>query len=96
MLNFLREVYNIWVAERPTQLAAALAYYSSFTIVPIIYVALTVAQLFLGEALSSETLYLRMADILGPETATLLRDGVNATSQSTSQGSFLISLLTSL
>jgi membrane protein len=93
LMGFLRDVYNIWVAERPMQLAAALAYYCIFAIAPIIYVTLAVAQFFLGEALSSDVLYSKVSAVLGPEAAEILRDAVMMLSQSTPQGSLLVSLI---
>jgi uncharacterized BrkB/YihY/UPF0761 family membrane protein len=48
--GFLKEVYGIWVAERPTQLAAALAYFGLFSFAPIIYIAFQVAGFFFDKA----------------------------------------------
>jgi len=43
ILDFLKKVYQIWISERPTQLAAALAYYAMFSIAPVIFIALSIA-----------------------------------------------------
>jgi len=43
-LDFLKKVYQIWVEERPVQLAAALAYYAMFALAPVIFIAFTVAS----------------------------------------------------
>jgi uncharacterized BrkB/YihY/UPF0761 family membrane protein len=42
-IDFGKQVYNIWVTERPTQLAAALAYYGMFSFAPVIYIAFALA-----------------------------------------------------
>jgi len=31
--DFLREIYQIWISEKPNQLAAALAYFGMFSFV---------------------------------------------------------------
>ena len=36
MRKFLTEIYNIWIAERPKQMAAALAYYGMFSFAEVI------------------------------------------------------------
>lgn len=39
LLIFVREFYQIWITERPGPLAAALAYYTIFSVIPITYIA---------------------------------------------------------
>jgi hypothetical protein len=41
---FLKELYRIWITERPTQFAAALAYYAIFSFVLVIYVAFAITD----------------------------------------------------
>ena len=36
LVAFLKEIYGIWISERPTQFAAALAYYAIFSFVKVI------------------------------------------------------------
>ena len=48
MAAFLKEIYSIWITERPTQFAAALAYYAIFSFIPLIYIAFTIADAFIA------------------------------------------------
>jgi uncharacterized BrkB/YihY/UPF0761 family membrane protein len=49
VIEFGKEVYHIWITERHNTLAAALAYYGMFSFAPLIYIAFTVAGIFLDE-----------------------------------------------
>lgn len=91
--DFAREVYNIWVAERPNQLAAALAYYSMFSFAPIIFIAYTVAGIFIDQIAAASRFYERLENIFGAELAQLVQDSVSTLSQTTQGGSFLVSLI---
>jgi uncharacterized BrkB/YihY/UPF0761 family membrane protein len=51
---FIREISEIWVSERPNQLAAALAYFGLFSFAPVIYIALTIAGIFIDQAAALE------------------------------------------
>ena len=45
LVAFLKGIYGIWISERPTQFAAALAYYAIFSFVPVIYITFTITEL---------------------------------------------------
>jgi membrane protein len=49
--EFVIDFYHVWLAERPAQLAAAMAYYGVFSFVPIIYIAFTFVE-FIGNKIS--------------------------------------------
>ena len=93
MRTFLTELYHIWISERPSQFAAALAYYSLFSFAPVIYIAITVAGIFIDQLALTERLYLRIEEVMGAELATLVQDSVAALSHTSRQGSWLVSLI---
>ncbi len=37
--NFIKEIYQAWISEKPNQLAAALAYFGMFSFAAVIYLA---------------------------------------------------------
>jgi membrane protein len=76
--DFIREISQIWVSEKPNQLAAALAYFGMFAFAPVIYIAYWVAGIFINEAAAAERLYTRIEVILGSETAAFIKDSVSA------------------
>ena len=58
-LSFLKEIYRIWITERPTQFAAALAYYAIFSFVPVIYIAFTLADILVEKLSLAEQFYVK-------------------------------------
>jgi uncharacterized BrkB/YihY/UPF0761 family membrane protein len=69
LLVFLQEIYGIWISERPTQFAAALAYYAIFSFVPVIYIAFTITELVIERLAVEEQFYAQIANLLGAEIA---------------------------
>ena len=90
---FVKEIYRIWITERPSQFAAALAYYSLFSFVPVIYVVYTVASLFLGQLSVGEQLYAQVSNLLGEEVAQTLQEAVMSLAERTIGGTILTSLI---
>ena len=83
LLAFLKEIYAIWIGERPTQFAAALAYYAIFSFVPIIYIAFTITELVIQRLSVEEQFYAQIANLLGTEVAQALQEAVTSLAQRT-------------
>ena len=95
LIEFVKEIYQIWVTEKPDQLAAALAYFGMFSFAAVIYIAFRLAGIFIDEAAAAERFYTRIATVLGTETATFIQNSVVALS-STNTGSSPIVTIVSL
>jgi membrane protein len=91
--NFLNEIYQAWVTERPNQLAAALAYFGMFSFAAVIYIAYQVAGIFINEVAAAEQFYTRIEAVLGAETAAFIQESVAAISASHQGGSVIISII---
>lgn len=91
--DFFREFYRIWIAERPAQHAAALAYYSMFSFAPVIYVAYTIAGFFLRELSLADPQFERLENILGPEVTQIIYDALSSLDSATSSSSILFSII---
>jgi membrane protein len=89
--SFIREVYQVWVSERPNQLAAALAYFGVFSFAAVIYFAYRVASIFINETAAADRLYARIENRLGTELATFIQDSVAAIASTNTGGSWIIS-----
>ena len=76
MKKLIKGLYDIWLKERPAQLAAALSYYGMFSFAPVIFITLWVADLFLRGSQSSTQLYERLAVMLGEDAAALIQEMV--------------------
>jgi membrane protein len=91
--DFIREVAEIWVNERPNQLAAALAYFGMVSFSAVLYIAYLIAGIFINEAAAAERLYTRIESVLGTETATFIRNSVSAIEAGKESGSWIISII---
>jgi uncharacterized BrkB/YihY/UPF0761 family membrane protein len=96
MRKFLADVYAIWISERPSQSAAALAYYGMFSFAPVIYIGFTIAGIFIDQFDFASQFYLKVQNILGPEAAALVQDLVSTISESNRGGTILVSLVSFL
>ena len=90
MKQFLREIYQIWINEKPNQLAAALAYFGMFSFAAVIYIAYRLAGIFINEAAAAERLYTRIEAVLGAETAAFIQDSVSAVAAANTGGSWIV------
>jgi hypothetical protein len=93
LVDLFKEIYQIWVSERPNQLAAALAYFGLFSFAPVIYVALSIAGIFFDEAAVWDRFLTRLETALGPGVSQAVQEMVNNVSVPGSSGSFLVSLI---
>jgi membrane protein len=94
--QFGKELYNIWISERPTQLAAALAYYSMFSFAPIIFVAVSIVDLFLREIDPAGQLFHRLEAMFGSEISVMVQEAVMKLSKTPTSGSILLSVISFL
>jgi membrane protein len=80
-------IYHIWIGERPGPLAASLAYYALFSVVPITYLAITIAGIFVDTSQTIGRLSEEIGELLGPEAVEQLTAAVNTLAESTTKGS---------
>ena len=95
-VDFIKEIYSIWIAERPTQLAAALAYFGLFSFAPVIYVTFTIAGFFIDQVALMERFITSLEAALGPNVTQFVQDMLAGLSQDKTGGSFLVSLISFL
>ena len=91
-LDFLRNLYEAWISERPSQMAAALAYFGLFSIAPILFLAFTIASLFLKQVAYGQFLD-RVEYTLGLDTVIWIEDSVRALNEKTFGGSTLVTII---
>lgn len=91
--RFLEELFQAWGESRSAQAAAALAYYGMFSFAPMIFIALTVAGLFLDSFVAANELITRLENTLGPEVTQFVLDVVIQVSERTSGGTRLTTLI---
>ena len=65
VLGLLTETFNKWWADRIPQVAAALAYYTVFSIAPLLLVAIGIAGLVLGRDEARAQILVQASSLLG-------------------------------
>ncbi len=87
ILGLFSQTYRDWNKDNAAQLAAAIAYYTIFSLSPLIIIALAVAgQFFNGDAARAQLLA-QISSFMGQPTATFI--GSILDSSALSQGSFV-------
>jgi len=90
---FAAVAWEIWVTAKPDRMAAALAYFSMFSFVPLLYVALTVAGIFLNDSLIVHEVEQQLAYTFGPEVTGFITSLLQKTNAQRADQSLLISLV---
>lgn len=88
-----KAVYHIWITERPTIPAAALAYYGIFSFVPILYIVITIAEFFLRQLDPLEDLMQSAEGLLGPEVVESIEQALESMDTTTSTGGVIASII---
>lgn len=89
----MKEIYEIWITERPAQFAAALAYYAIFSLVPVIYIAFTITDVVVSRLAVEKQFYTQVASLLGTEIAQAMQEAVANLAARTASGSILSSII---
>ena len=80
--TFTVDMVNAYIEDDGFTKGAALAYYTTFSIAPIVIIVIAVAGFVFGEEAVRGELYTSLEDILGGEVAANIQDIVRASSQS--------------
>jgi membrane protein len=67
--QLLKETYTQWSTAKPFQLAAALAYYTLFSLAPLLLIAIAVAGLVFGRAATEQQILTTLQGLMGPQGA---------------------------
>jgi len=76
--TFIKDMYAEWQADACFQLAAALSYYSVFSLAPIIVVAVSVAGYFFGREAVTGEMYEQIRDLIGSDGAAAIQKMVES------------------
>jgi membrane protein len=67
--QLLKETYTQWSAAKPFQLAAALAYYTLFSLAPLLLIAIAIAGLVFGREATEQQILTTFQGLMGPQGA---------------------------
>ena len=82
--NFCKEIYRTYIVEMPNNFAASLSYYSLFSLVPTIYIALLTARIFIDDMTVLQFLFAKVESVLGADVAELLKHALEGISKDSS------------
>jgi membrane protein len=69
IFSFMKEMYAEWAADNCFQLAAALSYYTLFSIAPMLIIVISVAGYFFGEDAINGEIQRQMGSLIGKDGA---------------------------
>jgi membrane protein len=80
LYSMLKESASAWVDDFAPSMGAAIAYYTAFSIAPLIIIVIAIAGLFLGRDAAGGYIYAQLAGLLGDRGATVVQGMVESAS----------------
>jgi len=77
----LKETFNQWSEDKPFQLAASLAYYTLFSLAPLLLIAITIAGLVFGREATQQQIINTFGGLVGPQGAQAIQGMLQGASQ---------------
>jgi membrane protein len=90
---FIAELLDAWNKSRTPRLAAALSYYSLFSLVPTLFIALTVGSLFFENLNIDQRLFNQLSQVWGAETVKFVQDAMTSLANRSTSESLLGTLI---
>jgi membrane protein len=84
--GMLRETFADWREDRATRLSAALAYYSVFSLAPLLIIAISIAGAVFGQEAARGAIEGQIAGAIGTEAASGLEEMIEGARQSDAAG----------
>lgn len=84
--RLLKQTYVEWSDDRVSRLAAALAYYTAFSVAPLIVIAIRVAGIVFGERAAREEVSRQLQALMGPSAADAVESLMTRAAQAGSGG----------
>ncbi len=80
LVSFLREVATEWSKDNALSLGAALAYYTLFSLAPLLLLIIAIVGLAFGRAAAQGEIVTRVGGAVGPEAATVIEGMIRSAS----------------
>jgi len=78
LLPHAQETVSDWLADDAPTLSAALAYYTVFSLAPLLLICMAIAGFFLGEEAARGQIYTHLNSLIGTEGARAMQDVVQS------------------
>ncbi|PLZ53552.1 YihY/virulence factor BrkB family protein, partial [Fischerella thermalis] len=79
--DLLKETFNEWQQDKASRLAAALAYYTIFSIAPLLIIVIAIAGAVFGEAAARNAIFTQLQGLIGPAGAEVIQNAIESASQ---------------
>src|SRR5258708_32987660 len=86
IIGLLKDTFAQWNEHLAPQLAAALAYYTIFSLAPLLIIAIAVAGLAFGQQAASNQVYSQIQGMIGPDGAQFIQSMIQNASKPGSGG----------
>ncbi len=86
LFSLLKETFQEWKEDKASRLAAALSYYTIFSLAPLLLVAITIIGFVVDPADIEGELYTRIEDLVGEDGASMVETMVTNAALSESKG----------
>ena len=86
MWRFLKRVISEWIDDEPFQLAAALSYYTLFSLAPLLTIAIAIAGFFFGEEAAQNQIAQTSQGLVGKESAQAIQEMIRNANQKPAAG----------
>jgi membrane protein len=87
-INLMRLAAERWNADRAPRLAAALAYYATFSLAPLAFVTIWIAGIVFGDAVAQQHLIQEVGKTFGPDSADFVQSMIGAVLRNSSNALF--------
>jgi membrane protein len=82
LFGLLKETYQDWSEDKASQLAAALAYYTAFSIAPLLLISIVVAGFVFGREAAQGQIFAQLEGLLGADAASVVQTSIANSQQS--------------
>lgn len=86
LFGALKQTIGEWTADKAPMLGAALAYYTVFSLAPLLVISIAMAGLVLGQEAAQGQIFDQLRGLLGDEGGRAIQDMVRSASSKTSSG----------
>lgn len=97
ILDLLKETFSEWQEDNASRMAAALAYYTVFSLAPVLIIAIAIASAVLGEKAVRGEIFGSIQGVVGPNAAEFIQNLIaNANRQGSGLAATIIGVVTLL
>ena len=91
IVPLLKDSYSEWSDDKASRLAAALSYYTAFSLAPLLVIAVAIAGLFFDQASARDQMISQIQGLIGQQGASIIGTMLDNANK---QGSGIVARLT--